>query len=606
MTTPNDDGSSLQEGLEWLDQIADEFETAWQSGTPPLIRDYIAKTESNRRVLLLAELVKIDFECRCKQGQPRQIEEYGREFPELLSPNQTLPPDLLDHARRMTAHYGMQTTDCKDSEIRATFQTLPATIGRYRVVNSLGGGGQAVVFRAVHPDLHRDVAIKLSIRSVADDPELVSQLRTEGQVLAALDHPNLARVYDCDVHEGRPFLVMEYLSGCNLERYVKQNPLSPRESAGLVARLADALAAIHRHNIIHLDLKPTNIVIDGTGRPRIVDFGLARYRHLWQENDTLPGGTPAFTSPEQAQGLVDKVGPGADIFSLGGVLYYLLTGNAPFAAASASEAILKAARCDFDRSALQAPGISRRLRTICLKAMAPKPSERYLRAQDLARKLESFLYRRRLAILLGLLTFAIATTILVCCLWPSGAPAFTLRQKLIHTIQRESQLLAPKNPDDLQRAGLHAGDLITLRCDVPKGYQGAAFIITTEGKLRELTPAELRPADRQNRLHVPERGEWQLDGPRGTVFFLVLAKQGEKPSITDIEPTLAAPLSRRWPSVPASVMLLMHREEVEPIGEVPRDLVETPYSLVRDDLEELRTHLRARFDYFWGMALAQQ
>jgi serine/threonine protein kinase len=206
--------------------------------------------------------------------------------------------------------------------------TRPTAIGKYLVVGELGRGGQAQVFRALHPTLGRDVAIKWSHHAAGQDS--LNLLLREGKVLSEFDHPAIVRVFDLDVHEGRPFLVMEYVRGSDLEQYAGRHSFSPRQAAALVARLARGLAVAHARGIIHQDIKPGNILVDEAGQPRLSDFGLARWEHQWaKDNSQQPsGGTLGYMAPEQ---LADSnaVSAASDTFALGGVLYYLLTGQCP-------------------------------------------------------------------------------------------------------------------------------------------------------------------------------------------------------------------------------------------------------------------------------------
>src|SRR5262249_10510836 len=212
-----------------------------------------------------------------------------------------------------------------------------------------------LVFRAVHPALSKDVAIKLSAAPLDDDPLLCEQVLAEGRLLATLDHPNLVRVYDCGLHAGHVFVVMEYVRGRSLDQYARATALAPRRAAALAAAVARCVAAVHRHGIVHQDLKPANVLVDEAGTPRLLDFGPARQRHLWADHGDEPaGGTPAYTSPEQARGNWDQVGPWSDVFALGGLLYFLLARRAPFAAPTRDAALHRAARCELDNSPLQA------------------------------------------------------------------------------------------------------------------------------------------------------------------------------------------------------------------------------------------------------------
>ena len=166
----------------------------------------------------------------------------------------------------------------------------PESIGRYRIVGELDSGGQALVYRAVHPTLPRDVAIK-----IAHDPSPIdrSLLKGDAELLCELDHPNLVRVHDLDLHEGRPFVVMEFVRGRNLQQVAEQSLPSPYQAAAWVAEIARALDYVHRRGVVHQDIKPKNILIDESGRPRLIDFGVARWRHAWSERPGRPLGRNA-------------------------------------------------------------------------------------------------------------------------------------------------------------------------------------------------------------------------------------------------------------------------------------------------------------------------
>ena len=176
----------------------------------------------------------------------------------------------------------------------------PGAIGKYLVVEQLDEGAQGQVFRVIHPKLGRDMVLKLGRQPVGDDER--TSLVAEGRLLADLEHINLVRIYDLDFHNDRPFLVMEYIHGRNLEDYARDEPVTPRRAAELVAKLAGALAMVHRRGIIHRDIKPRNILIDEAGQPRLIDFGLARLRHAWSDPSPPPGAARSPTWPPSRPG----------------------------------------------------------------------------------------------------------------------------------------------------------------------------------------------------------------------------------------------------------------------------------------------------------------
>ncbi|MGO9467946.1 MAG: serine/threonine-protein kinase, partial [Isosphaeraceae bacterium] len=273
---------------------------------------------------------------------------------------------------------------------------IPATIGKYLVVGQFPRSGQAEVFRVVHPQLHRDLVLKLALKPIGEDGR--SEIIADGKVLAELEHPNIVRLHDLDFHEGRPYLVMEYVRGRDLAQFAREERLTPRRAAALVAEVAGAVAFAHRRGIVHQDIKPRNILIDEAGRPRVIDFGLAWQQDAWSGSSAQSeGGTFAYMAPEQARVDLNRVRPLSDVFALGAVLYFLLTRKAPFDAPTPADSWARARGCDFDRSALKKPGIPRRLERICLKALDPEPQARYRSAAKLEQALRYFVDWRWIA-----------------------------------------------------------------------------------------------------------------------------------------------------------------------------------------------------------------
>jgi predicted Ser/Thr protein kinase len=273
------------------------------------------------------------------------------------------------------AGFGPEAVACDDPP-------LPAAIGKYIVTGRFPPGGQAEVFRVVHPGLAKDLVLKLSFDPV--EPGERHEIIEEGRITAEFRHPNLVPVYDQDFHDDRPYLVMEYIRGRNLDQLAREGRMEPGQATALLAKVAGAADYAHRKGIIHRDIKPRNILVDEAGEPRLIDFGMARLRHAWSEDPGRPGGTFAFMAPEQARvespEEQEKVGPRSDVFALGAVLYSLLTGKAPFEGRDWHESWDRARRCDFDRKALDDPRIPRDLRRICLKAMAADPAGRFASA----------------------------------------------------------------------------------------------------------------------------------------------------------------------------------------------------------------------------------
>jgi serine/threonine protein kinase len=392
-----------------IDHICDRFESAWKAGQQPPIEQFLNEGKEQDRSGLLHELLILDLSYRRLRGQSCSPEEYQRRFPD----RKQLIGDVFDKldarstpfdgagciAAMPTLPYGPGWA----GRLSSRTDSIPVTaIGKYRVLERLGAGGQGEVFRAVHPNLPgREVVIKWARQSLPADKQ--NYLLAEGQVLARLDDPGLVRVYDVDVHQGCPFVVFEYVAGRSLNDQLKQGRPTFRESAMLVAQLAATLARVHDQGVLHRDLKPHNILIDTAGRPRLLDFGLAWLRPpLGVENDRADrsiSGTPQYMPPEQASGQTNLIGPPSDVFGLGAVLYELLTGQPPYQDADRFALWEKARRGQVVPARKVNERVPRALNAICMKALAADPAQRYASARQLQRALLRYVHRPRRVIL---------------------------------------------------------------------------------------------------------------------------------------------------------------------------------------------------------------
>lgn len=396
----------------------------------PLLADYVRLfPQLGPLGDLPAALIAEEYRARRRWGGGANHEEYLERFARQRSELEWRLRDIDDQAAEATFTASRETVrhvprggPVSLSSRAAEEPEVPATIGKYRVIGLLDSGGQALVYRAVHPTLARELVIKISRSPVAEPSASIDRLVPEGKMLSSLEHPHIARVYDLDVHEGRPFLVLEYVRGLTLRQYIEQHPLAPREMAALLARIARALAAAHALGIVHRDLKPQNILIDEAGEPRIIDFGLAQLRDAWLHDTDLSGvisGTAQYMAPEQARGEDEAIGHRSDLFALGGILYFLLTGQAPFAGGDIHDSIDRAARCAFDADALERSGAPRALAAICLRAMQADPKDRHSNAAALAGDLERFARRswvKPWLIAAGVLALAAVSAILAVLL----------------------------------------------------------------------------------------------------------------------------------------------------------------------------------------------
>ncbi len=278
--------------------------------------------------------------------------------------------------------------------------------GDYELLEEIARGGMGVVYKARQLSLNRPVAVKMilggRLASVAD----VQRFRAEAEAVANLRHSNIVAIHEIGEHDGQHFFSMDYVEGKNLAELVAQDISSFaivkqkngganwfRRAAGWMKTLAEAIQYAHQQGTLHRDLKPSNVLIDAADVPHITDFGLAR--SIKRDSDlTVSGqvlGTPNFMPPEQASGKRAEIGPHSDVYSLGAMLYFLLTGRPPFAAETVHETLHLVTTSDPAPPRALNPAVPRDLETICLKCLEKEPSRRYATAKDLADDLDRFL-----------------------------------------------------------------------------------------------------------------------------------------------------------------------------------------------------------------------
>ena len=265
-------------------------------------------------------------------------------------------------------------------------------LGRFLLRDRLGAGSFGAVYLAYDPLLEREVALKVPHPSAVQTAEGIERLLREAKTAARLHHAHIVPLYDAGSDGGRHYIASAFIRGKTLEQKLAGEKLDFRDTAAIVLELASALDYAHRQGIVHRDVKPANVMIDTDGNPMLMDFGLARFEQS-EEKLTHEGtvmGTPAYMSPEQASGHIDQVGPASDQCSLGVMLYEMLSGKLPFEGPIAT-VIANVIHREPDRPRSVNPRIPRDLETICLKAMAKKPQERFDDCRELADDLRRWL-----------------------------------------------------------------------------------------------------------------------------------------------------------------------------------------------------------------------
>ncbi|PYK76684.1 MAG: hypothetical protein DME39_00345 [Verrucomicrobia bacterium] len=268
-------------------------------------------------------------------------------------------------------------------------------LGNYQILEEIGRGGMGVIYRARQRHSRRIVALKRILSCHADSRETLMRFRREAQAAAKLDHPNILPIYEVsESEEGLPFFSMKFAGGGSLLEAAPALRREPRRAVALMAKVARALQYAHDQGILHRDLKPGNILLDGHGEPLVSDFGLAKWLEPMGDLTRTPSifGTPGYIAPEQVNGSASKLTPAADIYGLGAILFHFLSGRPPFIGEHALKVIQQATEKPAPKLRSLAPALDRDLETICAKCLEREPHARYRSAGELAEDLERWLH----------------------------------------------------------------------------------------------------------------------------------------------------------------------------------------------------------------------
>ncbi|WP_010585078.1 bifunctional serine/threonine-protein kinase/formylglycine-generating enzyme family protein [Schlesneria paludicola] len=389
-----------------IDQI-----NRWRGGIGLPVEEYVSRLPRLQQAPdLTLKLVQAELLRRCDPRRKEDVDQFIRRFPQFtkeicdfaaggesptidplqIGNNHSLDPTVAERPAKVEdpAFESRPTRDVsKASGENALPSYKPAYIGRYEIVRLLGDGGFGRVWLAKDGRLERNVAIKIPHRHRALQQKDIEGYLTEARILSSLQHHAIVSVFDCGkTDDGLWYVVSQYIDGCDLANKVKRTPLSVTASAELVISLAEALEHAHSHGVVHRDVKPANILIDGAGRPYLADFGIALREVDYGTGYTMLG-TLAYMSPEQCRGEGHLVDGRSDLFSLGIVFYELLTGQRPFSA----NRLDSSAATDPKPPRQIDDAIPREIERICLKAMAYRVVDRYAKTIEMASDLRSFL-----------------------------------------------------------------------------------------------------------------------------------------------------------------------------------------------------------------------
>jgi serine/threonine-protein kinase len=426
--------------LERIDRICDRFESDWESGGRPRIEAYLDEIAETYRPALLGDLLAAETDARGRRGECPQVCEYLERFPsDAATIVGVFPVKPVRGASDTGTEAGIETLErdvargidtgsirAADSNIdSAGISTVRLVTGdnqRFRVLRPHARGGLGAVFVALDLELHREVALKQILEGHADNPVSRCRFLLEAEITGGLEHPGIVPVYGLGTYgNGQPYYAMRFIRGESLKEAIDRFHAGSAAARDLdlrklLRRFLDVCNAIdyaHTRGVLHRDLKPSNIIVGNFGETLVADWGLAkalgrteaRARSEPEERplvpflakgsaETLPGsalGTPAYMSPEQARGDLEGLGPASDVYSLGATLYCLLTGKPPFEGTDVGAVLRGVEMGDFPQPRRLDPAIDRALEAVCLKAMSPKPADRYTTPRALADDLECWM-----------------------------------------------------------------------------------------------------------------------------------------------------------------------------------------------------------------------
>ncbi len=389
---------------ERIDLSCDRFEAEFTSGKHPRLEHYLGDADDPLRIPLFRGLLELELELRRRAGELPQREEYKQRFEPYAAVVELVFAEVGGGTNRRLSDRaaGDSSVKAASAETSRSPSRSPAGAGRsqieiarFRIDEKLGEGAFGAVYKARDPQLDRDVAIKVphaGALSTNDDRE---RFLREARAAGGLHHANICPVYEVgSTPDGRDYIVMAYIDGKPLSKVLQSGTkISDRQIAAVIRKLALALEEAHQKGVIHRDLKPANIMTNRKGEPVIMDFGLARRSTPNDMQISFSGqimGTPAYMSPEQARGDSKNIGPAADIYSLGVVLYEMLCGHRPFTG-TVTEVIGMILHVDAPPPSHFKASVDPKLQAICMRAIAKNPADRYASMKDFAAALSEFI-----------------------------------------------------------------------------------------------------------------------------------------------------------------------------------------------------------------------
>jgi serine/threonine protein kinase/outer membrane protein assembly factor BamB len=403
---------SASESANLLNHFCEEFELTWSTGDQPSISEFSGRVDEHLRDELITRLITLDIKCRQRSEVSVSVEDYralgtkafefakgfidetesGDELPISLSPDIDSSATGVQQSNPILASTISALENSAANSALPLEETVNQQFGEYQLIEEIARGGMGIVYKAQQIKLKRTVALKMILAGQLASEQDIQRFHAEAESAAGLEHPGIVPIYEVGQLGNQHFFSMAYVEGKSLAKVLQQGPLTADRAANYVNQIANAISYAHEKNIIHRDLKPANVLLDENGRVKVTDFGLAKQTHL-ETSLTATGqimGTPAYMPPEQASGMSSMVDETSDVYSIGAILYCLLTARPPFQAATPLATLTQVIEQEPVLPRALVPEIPRDLETICLKCLEKERYRRYQSAEELGDDIKRF------------------------------------------------------------------------------------------------------------------------------------------------------------------------------------------------------------------------